>query len=105
MSEELFMIWSHKREAWWKQNLHGYASDMSEAGHFTFHQAVEIVRGANICLPIKKNSRPEDSMVPVPNRPTPSKTEEVEKAGREGIDSAVQKFLREELGTQLGTQR
>lgn len=45
-----YIIWSEEHRAWWGENRCGYVTKRSEAGRYTFKEALEIVEGANIGL-------------------------------------------------------
>jgi len=40
MSEPTFLIWSFRHKAWWKAEGLGYTAKKTEAGRFTFEEAM-----------------------------------------------------------------
>lgn len=57
-----WLIFSLEHNGWWMPASHGYTQKRSEAGHYTFEQAIEIVRGANEFI---SGNRPNETMCPV----------------------------------------
>ena len=53
----MFVIWSIEHEMWWKAGRCGYTRDLSLAGRYGEHEALQILRSANI---VKVN----EAMVP-----------------------------------------
>ncbi len=44
--DELYLVWSNEHEGWWKPGGWGYSRGLTEAGHFSRSQALEICRKA-----------------------------------------------------------
>lgn len=64
MGRRMFRIWNHERGKWWLRSRFGYTSHVDEAGQFTYHEALELVRDANIKL--EEDGKLQESIVPVP---------------------------------------
>lgn len=60
--EPAWLVWSNEHSAWWKPAHRGYTEMKSEAGLYTFAEALEIVTGANKFLPI--DAVPNEAMLP-----------------------------------------
>jgi len=45
---ELFLIWSHEHNGWWKKNEFGYTQSLNEAERFPRYYAEGIVVSANL---------------------------------------------------------
>ena len=43
-----WLIWSIEHNGWWKPSYHGYTKLRSEAGIYSYDEALSIVEGANI---------------------------------------------------------
>ena len=43
VSERLYLIWSGKRQAWWRPNRMGYTFSTKEAGRYGAEEAADIV--------------------------------------------------------------
>lgn len=46
--EELWLIWSEEHRAWWAPNHKGYVQERKQAGKYTYDDACDIVKGANV---------------------------------------------------------
>lgn len=54
-----FLIWSEEHRGWWAPGRHGYVQERSAAGRYSFDEAIDIIRGANI----HKNDVPNEAIV------------------------------------------
>lgn len=43
-----WLIWSIEHEAWWNPNHKGYTTHRTNAGVYSYEEALDIVKGANI---------------------------------------------------------
>lgn len=59
-----WVVWAHEHQAYWPASRCGYVP-LHEAGHFTFEEALAIVRQGNYGM----GSAPEETMMPAPGRP------------------------------------
>ena len=50
IAETKFLIWSEEHRGWWKAGRCGYTENRGQAGRYSFDEALEIVKGANINL-------------------------------------------------------
>ena len=57
---QMWFIWSNEHKAWWKPDSLGYTTEKRKAGRYTYDEALDICRSANIREP----NEPEESMVP-----------------------------------------
>lgn len=44
-----YLLWSNKRQMWWRPDGRGYTEDIAEAGAYTKDQAVEAVTRSALC--------------------------------------------------------
>lgn len=51
MNSDVYLIWSNEHLGWWKPGKNGYTRDLSKAGHYSYHQAIEICRAAIMTAP------------------------------------------------------
>lgn len=42
-----WLIWNHERGMWWRACSNGYTNDRTDAGRYTFAEALAIVEQAN----------------------------------------------------------
>lgn len=56
-----WLIWSEEHRGWWAPRRSGYVLEKSEAGRYSFVEACEIVKGANI----NENNVPNEAMIRV----------------------------------------
>lgn len=56
------LIWSLEHSAWWRPGSMGYTRERSEAGEYSWEEAVRICRGANQFA----NDEPHEAIVPLP---------------------------------------
>ena len=57
-----YYVWSIEHNAWWADAEHGYTTDKTKAGIYTFDKAREICKNANLG---HKSYKPQEAMVPV----------------------------------------
>jgi hypothetical protein len=60
-----WIIWSIEHTAWWAPAERGYTKDRTEAGCYTYEQALAILRGANMGL--DPEDPPSEAMVKIPS--------------------------------------
>ena len=60
-----YRIWSIEHDGWWKENKHGYVSDIKSAGIFTLYEANAICCDANVMMDFNNDNTPNEAMVPV----------------------------------------
>ena len=48
MTKTKWIIWSLEHRGWWMKNHTGYTQKREEAGEYSYEEALQIVRGANI---------------------------------------------------------
>lgn len=54
-----WLIWSMEHDGWWKPNRNGYTEYLSEAGRYSFEDALDIVASANMhCI-----NQPKEAMI------------------------------------------
>ena len=58
VNDQLYVVWSLEHQAWWKASRFGYAETLADAGRFSYAEAADIVRKANVV-------RLEECMIPV----------------------------------------
>jgi len=58
---EPWLIWSNEHKAWWKPHVNGYTPFRSEAGTYSYKEALQIVAQANIAC----GDIPNETIVPV----------------------------------------
>lgn len=61
-----FFIWSHEHDGWWRPNHCGYTAKLSEAGQYSFEEALKICDQANFFNLEKGVASINESMVPLP---------------------------------------
>lgn len=61
LKERVWIIWSIEHQAWWKPNHAGYVVTRTEAGTYTFDEARDIVKGANI----GEHNIPNEAMIEI----------------------------------------
>ena len=67
-----YLIWSIERNMWWRQNRHGYTSQMIDAGQFSEPEAIKICNEANVVaigemmVPVSSVQRILDRQQPTP---------------------------------------
>jgi len=44
----MWLIWSNEHKAWWGPRKNGYTRTRDDAGYYTFEEALQIVREANM---------------------------------------------------------
>lgn len=54
-----WLIWSIEHNAWWSPNSAGYIKSRAKAGRYSFKEARQIVRGANI----GREREPQEAMI------------------------------------------
>ncbi len=59
MKNTLWKIWSIEHQSWWNPARKSYTPHRAEAGVYSYEEACEIVRGANIGL----NDEPNEAMI------------------------------------------
>lgn len=52
---ERWLIWSHEHNAWWRADSASYTSLVTDAGRYTFEEAVSISTNANYGLHFGKD--------------------------------------------------
>lgn len=70
-----WLVWSVEHGAWWRGNRNGYASRVTEAGRFSFEQASEICRDANMFFQ-RHSNWPYETMVRVVDVPAIERLDE-----------------------------
>jgi hypothetical protein len=58
-SEEKWYIWSIEHSGWWKPKRLGYTQHISDAGTYSYEEALKIVKDANI----GKHDVPNEAMI------------------------------------------
>lgn len=58
-----WLIWSNEHNSWWAPSRRGYVNDVRFAGRYSFEEAVEIVRSANILVRTNRTCVPNEAMV------------------------------------------
>lgn len=48
MAINIWLIWSMEHNAWWSPNKCGYTKSRQQAGRYTYSEAMEIVKNANM---------------------------------------------------------
>lgn len=77
MDKLKWLIWSIEHNAWWGPNACGYTPSQTEAGRYTYEEALGIVASANMYrLCVKRNVSPNEAMVPVVAPESPVNTSE-----------------------------
>lgn len=56
---ERWYIWSLEHNGWWKPNHIGYTPHKSQAGTYTYEEALKIVKNANI----GEHDTPNEAMI------------------------------------------
>lgn len=59
MEKTLWKIWSIEHGAWWYHSQRGYVAQRYKAGVYSYEEALNIVKGANIAM----NDTPNEAMV------------------------------------------
>lgn len=54
-----WLIWSIEHKAWWRPAHAGYTELKSDAGSYSYEEALDIVKGANI----NNNDIPNEAMI------------------------------------------
>ena len=54
-----WIIWSIEHDAWWAPNHNGYVKKRKQAGRYSYFEACQIVRGANI----GEHDKPNEAMI------------------------------------------
>jgi hypothetical protein len=57
-----FYIWSIEHNAWWKWGRQGYTNKKTEAGHYGYFEACQIVEDAN---KYRGDKHPNEAMIRV----------------------------------------
>lgn len=65
-TENRYLIWSFEHDAWWRPASIGYTKNRTEAGEYSFKEAMKIVLGANIHFSSQDPDKmPNEAMVPL----------------------------------------
>lgn len=49
MSEVVYLLWSHKHNAWWNPKARGYTTEQDQAGRYSKAEAIKYVVGSAQC--------------------------------------------------------
>ena len=63
MKEQEYLIWSFEHDGWWKPEWKGYTEKLSQAGVYSYAEALKICLNANKYQ--KENKFPNEAMVPI----------------------------------------
>ncbi len=59
-NDKVFLIWSNRRQLWWKDNFSYYTSDVRQAGRYSLQQARQICNTLNLHT---TNAGPDSALV------------------------------------------
>lgn len=69
LDKKFYKIWSIEHSAWWRADHRGYTKKRTEAGLYSYQEAVDICTSANIAM----RDVPNETMVEVAPRPEAKK--------------------------------
>lgn len=61
--EKEWLIWSVEHTSWWSPDRLGYTSDLEKAGLYSYDEAIDILRDANIDIQRDNFGYPNEAMV------------------------------------------